>query len=190
MHCVYFSWQPMKGREYNILNIFQSLLWLEEKKKKKSGVDMIIINNIYIYITVFQISCIAIVNQIRKKKILKKWWKVKKKCWRKHRIQLMYLEIKTNNIHFAKWQVQSLPLSKLKQAKTAPEHNPMKLWIWQRQCFKYRAKEEQAQLQHTPQFWQVTLNIIIALQLSLDMFLKNQSSFCEAVVVKQQQTVE
>lgn len=151
---------------------------------------MIIINNIYIYYSFSKKLCCYCKSDQEKKKIKKKWWKVKKKYWRKHRIQLMYLEIKTNNINFAKWQVQSLPLSKLKQAKTAPEHNPMKLWIWQRQCFKYRGKEEQAQLQHTPQFWQVTLNIITALQLSLDMFLKNQSSFCEAVVVKQQQTVE
>lgn len=61
----------------------------------------------------------------------KKKKKVKKKCWRKYRIQLMYLEMKTRNTHTAKWQVQSLPLSKKKQAKTAPEHNPVKLCAWQ-----------------------------------------------------------
>lgn len=100
----------------------------------------------------------------------------------------MALEMKTNNTHIAKWQVQSLPLSKTKQAKTAPEHNPAKLWTWQRRCFKHRAKEEQAQLQHTPQFWQVALNILTALWPSLGLSFKNWSHFCKSVVEKREQT--
>lgn len=107
----------------------------------------------------------------------------------KYRIQLMALEMKMNNNHSAKWQVQSLPLGKLKQARTAPEHNPVKFWIWQRQCFKHRAKEEQAQLQHTPQFWEVALNILSALQPSLALSPKNQSCFCKSVVEKQEQGI-
>lgn len=82
----------------------------------------------------------------------KKKMESKQEMLEKYRILLMALEMKMNNNHSAKWQVKSLPLGRLKQAKTAPEHNPVKLWTWQRQCFKHRTKEEQEQLQHTPQF--------------------------------------
>lgn len=75
----------------------------------------------------------------------------------------MALEMKANDTHIAKRQVRSLPLSKTKQAKAAPEHYPVNRWAWQRWCFKHRAEEEQAQLLHTPQFCQVALNILPAL---------------------------